>query len=221
MVTLHGFPFSNYYNVVKHVLMHKGIPFDEDLNYGSSEQYLDISPVGKIPGMTTADGGHLSESAVCCDYLEDAYPEPALYPVDPYQRGRVRQVMKVSELYLELQARRLIRYAFAGAEPPPELVADARQVMERGINAMNRLCSFDPFVLGAEETMADIYLRYVMVVVDMIGSGPMQWDVGAEMPGLKEWQARMADSDIARKVDADMRDNADPFFKYLKERFGV
>ena len=31
MITLHGFPFSNYYNIVKHVLMHQQIPFMEEL----------------------------------------------------------------------------------------------------------------------------------------------------------------------------------------------
>ena len=28
MITLHGFAFSNYYNIVKHVLMHKQLPFE-------------------------------------------------------------------------------------------------------------------------------------------------------------------------------------------------
>ncbi len=53
MITLHGFPFSNYYNIVKHVLMHKQIPFVEELTYGGGEEWLAISPLGKIPGLPT------------------------------------------------------------------------------------------------------------------------------------------------------------------------
>jgi glutathione S-transferase len=73
MIKLHGFAYSNYYNIVKHVLLHKGIPFTEDLQFGGTEDYLALSPVGKIPSMTTDDGGNLSESSVCCDYLEEAF----------------------------------------------------------------------------------------------------------------------------------------------------
>ena len=91
MITLHGFSYSNYYNIVKHVLMHKGIPFEEDLQYGGEEAYLAISPLGKIPAITTEQGGHLSESSVCCDFLEETYPEQPLYPTDVFGRARVRQ----------------------------------------------------------------------------------------------------------------------------------
>ena len=49
MITLHGFSYSNYYNIVKHVLLYKNIPFEEDTQYGSTDEYLEMSPVGKIP----------------------------------------------------------------------------------------------------------------------------------------------------------------------------
>ncbi len=221
MITLHGFSFSNYYNVVKHVLMHKGIPFEEDLQFGGTEEYRAISPAGKIPSMTTADGGHLSETTVLCEYLEETFPDVPLYPADAYARGQVRQVMKISELYLELPCRRLIPFVFTNTDAPEPVIAEIREVVtERGIDAMNRICSFDPYVLGAEITLADIYLRYVMAVVG-IGGEKMGWDIGAEINGLKDWQARMADTDIARKIDADQEANGPAFFGHLKERFGI
>ena len=33
MLTLQGFPFSNYHNIVKHTLMYKGIPFEASIAY--------------------------------------------------------------------------------------------------------------------------------------------------------------------------------------------
>ena len=33
MITLHGFAASNYYNIVKHALLYKGIPFQEEIFY--------------------------------------------------------------------------------------------------------------------------------------------------------------------------------------------
>lgn len=221
MVTLHGFSYSNYYNIVKHVLLYKGIPFEEDLVYGGEAEWLAISPLGKVPALTTAQGGHLSESSVLCDYLEDAYPDAPLYPADAYSRNYVRQIMKVSELYLELPCRRLIPFMFSNTEAPAELIAEVRLTVERGVGAITRLCEFDPYVAGAELTMADIYLRYVLGVADSAGSTKMGWDIVNEVPGLKQWQAMMAESDISRRVDADQAANAKGFFSYLSEHHGI
>ncbi|TMO70150.1 glutathione S-transferase family protein, partial [Pseudoalteromonas sp. S3785] len=49
MITLHGFAASNYYNLVKHVLLHKELPFNEHLIYNNDEQFLAINPMGKVP----------------------------------------------------------------------------------------------------------------------------------------------------------------------------
>lgn len=221
MVTLHGFAFSNYYNIVKHVLMHKGIPFQEDLRYGDDPAWPDISPVGKIPAITTEEGQHLSESSVCCDYLEERYPDQPLYPADCYERNRVRQIMKVSELYLELPFRRLIPFMFTNSEVPEALANEVRETAGKGFAAMGRLCRFAPYVTGPELTMADIYLRYVMSLVTMAGSSKLDWDTLAEVEGLGDWYAMLGDSDIARNIDADQQANAPQFFAHLEQRFGM
>ena len=49
MLTLHGFPFSNYHNIVKHTLLYKGIPFEEHIAYPGSAELMAVSPAGKAP----------------------------------------------------------------------------------------------------------------------------------------------------------------------------
>jgi glutathione S-transferase len=39
-----------------------------------SEEYLALTPIGKIPSLEV-DGRILAESEVVCEYLEDAYPK--------------------------------------------------------------------------------------------------------------------------------------------------
>lgn len=219
MITLHGFPYSNYYNIVKHVLLHKGIPFEENINYGGTDDYLAISPVGKIPSLTTEQGNHLSESSVCCDYLEDTYPENPLYPSDSFDRARVRQIMKMSELYLELPCRRLLAFVFSNTEPPEELKAEIRQTVERGASAMLRLCKFEPYIVGSEITMADIYVRYVLAVVNM-ASTSLELDIMGSIPGMNEWSTRMGELKISQQIDADMKANEADFFAMIKQRLG-
>ena len=85
MITLCGFAISNYYNKVKLVLLEKGIPFSEELvmTGSSQEAVLGISPLAKVPFIRTEQGG-LCESQVIVDWLEAAYPQPALLPADAW-----------------------------------------------------------------------------------------------------------------------------------------
>ncbi len=154
------------------------------------------------------------------DYLEENYPQEPLYPADTYSRNYVRQIMKISELYLELPSRRLIPFVFANADAPEALREEVAGMIRRGVGALVRLCEFDPYLAGGEMTMADIYLRYVMSVVDIAGSTKLDWDIGAEIPGLKDWQAMMGETEISKRIDADQAANAEDFFARIRERFG-
>ena len=69
-------------------------------------------------------------------------------------------------------------------------------------------------------TLADIYVRYVNTVVKMAGSSMLEWDILAEIEGMTAWDAQMADSEIARKIDADQAANAEGFFAHIKANFG-
>ena len=213
MITLHGFAASNYYNLVKHVLLHKELPFKENLLYAGSEELLVMSPAGKVPVITTAEGLELSESSVICDFIEETYPAIPLYPENAGERAVVRQIMKIAELYFELPSRRLIPYAFSGTAVPDAIKAEVRQVLTRGITALSRLCQFSPWVAGEQLTMADIYLYYVNTIVSAFGSSQLEWDVLAEVPGMKEWNNAMSQSAIAQKVEADRQANMPEFMQ--------
>ena len=218
MLTLHGFPFSNYHNIVKHTLMYKGIPFEERIAYPHTPELLAANPTGKVPAITTENGVHLAESSVLVDYLEDAYPDTPLYPGEPEARARVRQLMKVSELYLELPARRLLPAVLAGVAVDQAVKDEVRATLERGLGSLQALADFSPFVAGREMTLADIYLRYALAIPRLVGPAQLDWDVMSEVDGLAGWYAMMADSDIARKVDADMQANTADFMAFIASR---
>lgn len=216
MITLHGFAASNYYNIVKHALLYKELPFQEELIYGGSDELLTVSPVGKVPAITTTEGISLSESSVICDFIEETYPAMPLYPESVTDRAVVRQIMKVSELYFELPSRRLIPYVFSGTDAPDAVKEEVRQVLNRGVIALNRLCKFSPWIAGEQFTMADIYVYYVNIVVNAAASTQLEWDVLADIPGMKEWSKVMRESDIAKTIDADRLANMSEFMQRVK-----
>jgi len=216
MITLHGFASSNYYNIVKHALLYKEIPFQENLVFAGSDELLAVNPMGKVPAITTDNGVSLSESSVICDFIEEAYPATPLYPESVTERAVVRQIMKTAELYFELPSRRLIPYVFSGNEAPDAVKQEVRQVLARGIPALNRLCQFSPWIAGKEFTMADIYVHYVNAIVNAVGSSQLDWDVLAEIPGMKEWSKAMKQSDIGQKIEADRVANMSEFMTHVK-----
>lgn len=215
MLTLHGFPFSNYHNIVKHTLLHKNVPFNEHIVYPGSPELTAVNPAGKVPAMTTEKGTLLSESSVLVDYLEDAYPEIPLYPTDADDRAQVRRLMKISELYLELPARRLLPAVLGKASIDENTQNEVRAGLKRGITALKSLAQFSPYLAGSDLTLADIYLRYALSIPKLAVPQVLEWNIMEEVPGLIAWDAMMADTDIARKIDADRKANTAEFMAYI------
>lgn len=215
MITLYGFAYSNYYNIVKHALMAKGIGFEEHKVYPGDATLLEVSPPGKIPAIRTAQGATLSETSVILDYLEDAYPETPLLPADAEARGKVRQLAKIIELYLELPARRLLPFALGGRQAPDAVKEEVRGVLERGIGAISTLTRFSPYCCGSSLTTADVTLRYALAIPKLVGPGQLGMDIVAAIDGLAAWDRMMSEGDVAARVDADMQANRDEFMAYV------
>jgi len=215
MPILHGFSYSNYYNMPKHALLYKGVSFEEDLVYPSAPGYSKLNPALKVPSFTTDQGQHLAEAAVICEFIEETYPQRPLFPTDTYERNRVRQLMHMAELYLELPNRRLLPFGFSGTAAPEPLVEEVKAVVERGINSLNALASFNPWVAGTDYSLADIYLFYVLAVADM-GTATTGIDLNEHIPALASWRERFAADEVAQKVAADMHANKESFYNYIR-----
>jgi len=218
MIVLHGFAYSNYYNIVKHALMAKGIPFRENTVYTTDPELLLVSPAGKVPAITTVDGDNLSETTAILEYLEDAYPERPLLPSDPIKRARVRQIIKCLELYIELSARRLLPSALMGATPDQVVVEEVRASLNRGVAALNTLSDCQPYLCGDQLTLADVYCRYAMAIPQLVGPKLLDMDVVGQIDGLPALMSLLAESEISQKIDGDMRDNAAEFMQKIRER---
>lgn len=156
MLTLCGFPISNYYNKVKLVLLEKGLPFEEQtvMTRSKDAAVLASSPLGKIPFLLT-DQGALCESQVIVDWLEAAYPSPPLLPADPFAAAKVRELATFVDLHLELVARELYAQAFFGGTVDDAIQQRVRKTLTRHIEGFKQLAKFSPYVAGDRFTLAD------------------------------------------------------------------
>lgn len=205
---LHGFTVSNYYNMVKMALLEKGMAFDEVLARPSQDAaYLLHSPMGKVPCLET-EHGFITETAVILEYLEDLGQGPALYPEDPFERARVREIMHYLEIYIELPARQLYGDAFFSSPATDETKARVRKTLERGLLALAQLTDDSPYMCGDKLTYADVFYYFTMTVFSRMAKISLAWDAYNEVPGLRKRIELLAQRESVQRVHADQKANA-------------
>ena len=203
MIKLHGVLLSNYFSMVKHALLAKGIAFEFVQSRPSQEaDFLTMSPMGKVPFIETPQG-FLSETDAILDYLEEAYPAVPLLPADAFQRAKVRQIMKVQELYVETPIHNMIGVIF-GREVPAHVKEASQPAARKGLAALGRLVQLQPWLAGPSLTMADVFVFYSLVLSNRIAGAAYQWDLLGEVPGLADWFQRFSALDVTQTV---LKDN--------------
>jgi glutathione S-transferase len=89
---------------VRLALAEKGLAYDGevlDLQRGDQHRpdYAKLNPNEVVPTLVD-DGKVILESTLIIEYLDEAFPTPALMPADPYARAQARLFMKKVDDYL-------------------------------------------------------------------------------------------------------------------------
>jgi glutathione S-transferase len=199
---LHGTALSNYFNMAKHAVLVKGITCEFVSTRPSQEpEFLAKSPMGKVPVLET-EHGFLSETDAILDYLDESADGIRLFPQDAFARAKVRQLMKVQELYVETPAHNLIGAIF-GREVPQHVKDASQPDARKGLAALARLTRFKPWIAGTELTAADLFVFYSFVLSNRVTKTVYGWDMLNEVPGLAEWFKRFSELPITQQVLAD------------------
>lgn len=202
-IKLYGINLSNYYAILKAIMLEKGMAFEEvEVNPNQDPDYLTRSPMGKVPCIET-DQGFLTETGVIIDYLEALGEGPGFYPDDPFARAKVQELMRHIELYLELPARRLYGEVFFNRPPQEEEREAVRKLLKRGFASLGTLASFDPYLAGDEITYADFYFRFTVSLATVVCRKALDWDAYNEVPNVRALIERLNQRDSIRRVMAD------------------
>ena len=90
-VSVVGSYVSPYVRKVLGALHLKGVDYEIDpiVPFYGNDEFSRLSPLRRIPVLI--DGPtHLCDSTVICEYLEERWPDPPLYPREPVARARAR-----------------------------------------------------------------------------------------------------------------------------------
>lgn len=100
-VRIVGSYISPYVRKVLVCLQMKRIPYEIDpiVPFLGDDRFSQLSPLRRIPVLVD-DQVTLCDSSVICEYLDERYPEPPLFPREPADRARARWLEEYADTRL-------------------------------------------------------------------------------------------------------------------------
>ena len=156
-------------------LAEKGIAYDAvEIDLADRPAWLyDKNPLGKVPVYEEDEGLVLPESEVIMEYLEERFPEPALWPADPPDRA-------LGRLWLQRFDDRLGKAYYEARR------GDGRDELDARLGELDRALEAQPYLTGREYGLADIgYVPWILRARANLG-------VDLEsFPAVEAWLARL------------------------------
>ncbi len=202
-IKLYGINLSNYYAILKAIMLEKGMDFEEvEVKPNQDQDYLTQSPMGKVPCIET-EQGFLTETGVIIDYIDALGEGPGFYPENPFAKAKVQELMRHIELYIELPARRLYGEVFFDRPAQAGEKEAVRKLLERGFASLGTLASFDPWLAGERITYADFYFRFTVSLATVVCRKALDWDAYNDVPNLRPLMERLNQRESVQRVMAD------------------
>jgi glutathione S-transferase len=195
---LYSGPLSLFARKVEIALHEKGLAFERVMvSFSQTEGYypkhpdvLAANPKGQVPVL--ADGNlTLFDSTVIFEYLEDAYPQTALYPRDPVERARCRLLDLFADEIMLVPLRLLMHRNTPGERDAADWAAretrakEAEDDLDRQFAELNGKLAGREYLCGAF-TAADISV--FMPVLYALRLGGPAFDAH---PALGSWYKRL------------------------------
>ena len=159
---LYFHPLSSYCHKVLIALYENEVPFQGQhinlMDAAAREDYLKISPFGKIPVLHDAKNDRIVlESSIIIEYLQQNYPgKVRLLPTDPQAELEVRLKDRLFDLYLHQSMQKIV---LENLRPPgkgdPYGVEQARETLRTAYRRIDREMAGRTWAMGEEFTMAD------------------------------------------------------------------
>lgn len=177
-------------------LCEKSLAFDTltvdlDAAQQHTADFAQLSLTQRVPTLVEGDFA-LSESSAITEYLEQAYPQTPVYPADPKQRARARQVQAwLRSDLLPIRQERSTMVVFYGQKMPP-LSPDVEAAAAKLISAAHTLLAGNSPYLFGEWSIADVDLAVMLnrlilngdsVPAALVEYAQRQW----QRPSVQAW----------------------------------
>lgn len=156
-----------------------------------SPEFVALNPLAKVPVLVLDGGAALAESQVILEYLEDQYPETALYPEQPLERAHLRLAGRVLEQQVDPALFALVMLV-ATRSTDRAALDGALTRLDEALRLFSLHWRPGPYAFGSEPTLLDAQLLPVMTYLQLL-AGATGSDLLAGHPALAEYQETLAD----------------------------
>jgi glutathione S-transferase len=199
IMKLFTFATSPYARKVRMALDYKGVlydPVERCYSLDRKEDLRSASPRAEVPVLVLDDGRTIVDSTIICEYLEDAYPRPELFPADPYERARMRAIEDLCDRSFDAVTYGYWLATVRGDAPESETMKKAARA-----EFSNLLGILERELAGRDFLCGDLSIADLAAVCHVSGARAMGIDL-APLPRLGAWMARMR---ATSAVEADLR----------------
>jgi glutathione S-transferase len=191
---IYGSSLSPYVRKVLVVASEKGVPFDlKTIGLGDPDPaFRAASPFGKMPALVDGDYS-ISDSSAIVHYLEAKFPDPALIPADPEQRGKVIWFEEFADTMLmecgrKMFFNRVVAPRFLKREGNAEVADKAeREELPPLLDYLEGALAGRDYLVGESLTLADIAVASVLVNLEHCGAAVE----AGRWPSVAEFAARI------------------------------
>ena len=163
---LYRIPFSTNVERVALALAHKGVEVEYvDVDPDDRAPVVEISGQELVPVLVDGDLV-LSDSPAILEYLEERFPEPALFPADPARREELRSFL---DWFNQIWKRPPNLIAAEELKPEPDRIriAELEGRIEDALDRFEGLLTGRDYLFGDELSAADVtafpFLKYAVL----------------------------------------------------------
>jgi glutathione S-transferase/RNA polymerase-associated protein len=206
MITLYDHPLSPYAQKVRIALREKGLTFELALPGGlgaggAAGEFAETNPRAEVPALIDGEV-RVFDSTIILEYLEDAYPDPALLPAAAADRARVRMIEEVMDTHYEA-----INWAMgeinwfrrAEGELAEQLKATAARQTQGFLSWLERQLGREPWFNGAAFGWGDL------AVVPYVASSAAMGNRALAGSAVAGWLERVLDRPSVAETVAESR----------------
>lgn len=202
MARLYHVPLSPFCRKVRLSLAEKKIECElvEERYWEQDTDFLRRNPAGKVP-VLKIDDKIMSESAAICEYLEEAYPEPALMPRGAEARYEVRRLVSWfddkfhNEVTSKLLYERVNRKVQGTGYPDSSNVKAGAKAIKYHLDYLAWLLDHRRWLAGDIMTLADFAAAAHLSALDYISD--VDWN---RSEAVKDWYAKIKSRPAFRAI---------------------
>jgi len=206
MRTLYHLALSPFSRKVRLVLTEKRLACDlrQEKVWERRADYRELNPAGTVPTLVEDNGLAIPDSAVICEYLEEAYPDTPLLGRSFADRVEARRLVAwfdgkfAAEATRNMLGEKVMKRMTGRGNPDAAALRTGYLALRYHLEYLGWLAETRKWLAGSVITLADFTAAAHLSCLDFIGY--VDWSVSQS---ARDWYARMKSRPSFRGVLAD------------------